>query len=56
MVAPVDLNGLPATRLYFGSVVVPVRQFPYKVLIGFHRLYSRVLLSSARARLAKLRA
>jgi hypothetical protein len=54
MVAPTDRNDLPATRLYFGSVVVPARRFPYTMLIGFHRVYSRVLLSSARARLAKL--
>ena len=54
MVMPCELAGGPATRLYFGSVVVPVRRFPYKVLIGFHRLYSRVLLSSARRRLAQL--
>jgi hypothetical protein len=54
MVAPCELAGGPATRLYFGSVVVPVRRFPYTVLIGFHRLYSRVLLSSARRRLAEL--
>jgi hypothetical protein len=56
MVAACERDGRPATRLYFGSVVVPVARFPYKVLLGFHRLYSRVLLSSARARLAKLRA
>lgn len=54
MVAPCERDGSPATRLHFGSVVVPVRRFPYKVLLGFHRLYSRVLLSSASARLAKL--
>jgi len=54
MVAHRELDGRPATRLHFGSVVVPLRRFPYNVLLGFHRLYSRVLLSSARARLAKL--
>ena len=54
MVAPCELDGLPATRLHFGSVVVSVRRFPYNALLGFHKLYSRVLLSSARARLAKL--
>lgn len=56
MVAACVLDGQPATRLYFGSVVVPVTRLPYKLLLGFHRLYSRVLLSSARTRLAKLRA
>jgi hypothetical protein len=53
MVAPCERDGLPATRLYFGSVVVPVRQFPFNVLLGFHRLYSRVLLRSTASRLAK---
>ena len=43
------------TRLHFGSVVVPVRRFPYRVLIGFHRLYSRILLRSAMARLDRMR-
>jgi len=55
MVASCERDGLPATQLFFGSVVVPVRRFPFNVLLGFHRLYSRVLLSSARTRLAKLR-
>lgn len=52
MVAECDASGA-ATRLHFGSVVVPVRRFPYKVLIGFHRLYSRILLRSAVARLGR---
>jgi hypothetical protein len=48
------------TRLYFGSAVVPVRDprtgeprmgSGFSVLLGFHKLYSRVLLSAARARL-----
>jgi hypothetical protein len=38
------------TRLYFGSAVVSLRA-PYGALIGFHRLYSRMLLSAARSRL-----
>jgi hypothetical protein len=54
MVATCERDGSPATRLHFGSVVAHVRRFPYNVLLGFHRLYSRVLLSSARARLTKL--
>jgi hypothetical protein len=54
MVAACERNGSPATRLHFGSVVVSVRRFPFKALLGFHRLYSRVLLSSASVRLAKL--
>ncbi len=54
MAAPCQQNDQPATRLHFGSAVVPMRRFPYQVLLGFHRLYSRILLNSARARLAKL--
>ena len=51
------------TRLYFGSAVVPVVSrstgqrsmgFPFKALLGFHKLYSRALLSSAQVRLARL--
>jgi hypothetical protein len=53
MVAPCESAGLPATRLYFGSVVVSRRRFPFNALLGFHKLYSRVLLNAARARLAK---
>ena len=49
------------TRLYFGSAVVPAKSrrsgratlgFPFQALLGFHKLYSRVLLRAARARLA----
>ena len=63
MTAPCGSGDLPATRLYFGSAIVPVIDestgqstlgFPFKLLLGFHKLYSRVLLSSARARLAQL--
>lgn len=51
-----DANG---SRLYFGSAIVRNRKsragrrmgWPYRVLLGFHRLYSRVLLRSARASL-----
>jgi hypothetical protein len=49
------------TRLYFGSAVVPVHDprtgashlgFGFSALLGFHKLYSRVLLAAARSRLA----
>ncbi|VTU14548.1 hypothetical protein RA8CHR_00646 [Variovorax sp. RA8] len=49
-----------STRLYFGSAVVPVVDkvsgearmgFLFKALLGFHKLYSRVLLHAARSRL-----
>jgi hypothetical protein len=58
MVAP----GAGGTCLYFGSAVVPVRDgatgeqrmgWPFGALLGFHRLYSRVLLSAARDRLRR---
>jgi hypothetical protein len=54
MVAACERDGSPAIRLHFGSVVTSVRRFPFNVLLGFHRLYSRILLNSAKARLAKL--
>jgi hypothetical protein len=50
------------TRLYFGSVVT-VRPDPrtgitemgrgYRLLLGFHRLYSRALLAAARSKLRR---
>jgi hypothetical protein len=51
---------ISGTRLYFGSAVVPVRDrasgkssmgWTYRLLLGFHRLYSRALLYSAKSRL-----
>ncbi len=59
MVAPAEAPG--GTRLYFGSVVVPERNATtgesampatHSRLLGFHRLYSRMLLSAAARRLA----
>jgi hypothetical protein len=56
MTAPEDAN----TRLYFGSAVVAhenrktgVRSLGwiFRALLGFHRVYSRVLLHAARSRL-----
>ena len=58
MVAP---SGTGSTLLYFGSAVVPVRDRKsdraslgplFSALLGFHKLYSRVLLLSARSSLA----
>ena len=48
------------TRLYFGSAVVPVKDAAgrprmgaaYRLLLGFHKLYSRLLLGAAARRLA----
>jgi hypothetical protein len=60
MVAPVTIVDGHRTRLYFGSAIVPVqnlktgkpsRGFPYQALLGFHKIYSVLLLYSARLRL-----
>jgi hypothetical protein len=57
MVEPID----GGTRFYFGTAVVPVRRksgeltlgSTYSALMGFHKLYSRILLRSARSRLLR---
>ena len=49
------------SRLYFGSAIVRNRKsaaggrmgWAYRLLLGFHRLYSRVLLQSAREKLLR---
>lgn len=52
MVAPAA--GTDGTRLYFGSVVVPVPGARLRgPLIGFHKCYSRMLLGAAARRLAR---
>ena len=60
MVSPGQESGT-ATRLYFGSAVLPKRAggsgasrmgWQFRVLLGFHKLYSRVLLASAHRKLA----
>jgi hypothetical protein len=62
MVEAVD--GGKATRLYFGSVVVPGPDAAsgksslgagYTLMLGFHKLYSRALLRAARSRLFRAR-
>ena len=59
MVSAAESSG--GTRLYFGSAVVPVKNastgksemgFVFKALLGFHKLYSRALLSAAARRLS----
>jgi hypothetical protein len=55
MVAPVD-NGGTGTSLYFGSAVVPASGqatigSTYDALLGFHKLYLRILLRAAKSRL-----
>ena len=51
------LMAMPAgqgTRLYFGSAVVRSRQGGvFRALLGFHKLYSRILLRAAVARVLK---
>jgi hypothetical protein len=51
----------PATRLYFGSAVVPATRarsgggrmgFGFRVLLGFHKLYSQILLRAAASAVA----
>ncbi|ROH92164.1 hypothetical protein ED208_05150 [Stagnimonas aquatica] len=60
MVLPLAGAPVPHTRLYFGSAVVPLRTaadgvprmgWLFHALLGFHRLYSRLLLRGALARL-----
>ena len=64
MVAPVISGNDVRTRLYFGSAVVPVKDartrasslgFVFSALMGFHKLYSHVLLHAAKSRLMALR-
>ncbi len=60
MAVPVEGAATPITRLYFGSAVVPRTETPaqkasmgwlFHALLGFHRLYSRLLLRAASGRL-----
>ena len=60
----VALEDGAATRLYFGSAVVPVvapgsgearMGAAFRALLGFHKVYSRVLLRAAATRLARAR-
>ncbi len=53
--APAAASG-PSDVLFFGSAVLPRRQgglgWQFTALLGFHRLYSRLLLGAAARRLA----
>lgn len=60
MIAPQPDGQKNATRLYFGTAVAPTQKTKdgipripsaHQTLMGFHKLYSRALLSAARARL-----
>ena len=63
MVSPKVATGQPRTLLYFGSAVVPIENRKtgkleigsgFSLLLGFHKLYSKMLLHSAKLRLAKM--
>jgi len=62
MVVPSASSGSVGTRLYFGSAVVPRRSARsgrsglgpvFSALLGFHKVYSRLLLRAARSRLCR---
>jgi hypothetical protein len=62
MVAPVEGGGPATTRLHFGSAIVPTvdkatgqlgLSSTFRVLLGVHKVYSRVLLSAASTRLLR---
>lgn len=64
MTAPIESGSGQVTRLYFGSAVVAGGTgktgerrlgFIYRLLMGFHRLYSLALLSAAAAKLTRIR-
>lgn len=61
MVAPVAIGHRAGTRLYFGSAVLPGARSAtgkpalgpvFGALMGFHKVYSQVLLSAAKSHLA----
>jgi len=60
MVAPMSTVSGARTRLYFGSAVVPIRNskigepslgFGFQALLGFHKVYSVLLLYFAKSRI-----
>ena len=55
MVEPATDAGPVQTRLYFGSAVVAsaMRKPSFRLLLGFHVLYSKALLRAARRRLRR---
>ncbi len=62
MTSPAVAETSAKTRLYFGSAIVKHKDkasgeksmgFAFRLLLGFHKLYSRVLLQAARSRLQR---
>ena len=62
MVEDINEHGAPKSRLFFGSVVAPIKGkgsnsprmgLLFSALLGMHSLYSKALLTAARARLLK---
>ncbi len=62
MIESVESRNGTRTRLYFGSAVVPVRNartgrsalgLGFRALLWFHKIYSVVLLFSAKSRVVK---
>ena len=62
MVTPITTSDQPKTLLLFGSAVVPRKNRKtgklelgdgFNILLGFHKLYSKILLHSAKMRLEK---
>jgi len=60
MVSPLNTVDRPRTRLYFGSAVIPIRNsktgqsslgFGVQALLGFHKIYSVLLLYFAKSRI-----
>jgi hypothetical protein len=60
MSMPIEIDGAPATRLYFGSAVIPSIDAKtgrlklsrgFRALLRFHKTYSVVLLGAARRKL-----
>jgi hypothetical protein len=54
------LGAIASTTLLFGSAVVPMRPggkfgLAFRMLLGFHRLYSKLLLAAAARRVVALR-
>ena len=63
MAMPAPGAGAGRSRLYFGSAVVAIEDpvthkaslgLPFRALLGFHKIYSRILLGAAGARLRRL--